>query len=833
MKPFLTAVLFDASGTTQVAQLAFSFNKRFVDELRGEGSFSLTVPWEEGGNITLGKIIKFSYGESSDDYVFAGVVENIKRTHTDTDNVYEISGRGVRSILESAIIFDSDKSYTSKTVGYIMAELFDAAKVRGALDGLTRTFTDTLDSGSQSFTANETLTIDEKFGSNLGEVANRHAELAVDVWVKPDMTVNYYIERGTDTTESANPTVLRVGESVVSYEKTTEGPVKNVALASYGQSSTVTATSAGSISEYGRQETYLSLSNIPDATTAGLAVSKTLDNLDEPSVGATVELTDDGPVPYIDFQIGDWLYVTDELGNRDKFRVRSVSLAEEANGGVRIIPELGNVKAALEERLRRLIARQEAKTASGAADASAASVDLNGVGIVEGGGTAVNDAEVLTYDPTTGLGTADAPLIDVDPIDFTNATNTYLTPGDEIVITTFDHDNNPATPDLYVAVGITARSGTITPVNQPVGTISTGFPLQTNTLPNPFMTARGQARNAVYDTAGLLGQGADAIVGANWLGTPTGLSGFSRNTASSFDLGATPISPSRSPFLFSDGRIFLTDESNAYTRNPATGVWTNVFSTTSDIEDVAYDHSNNTIWIYSAGSTAPAGGPFWSMTASDATPVARGALGTGLTVGTTDTSVRMLAGAGKLVMQHNDIETTGYRFYRKNSNDAANFTYSNITTNYLVLNQGTLDNRQQVVTATDLWYLTTYAASTPDEVAINRYNYATGTITTYLTGIVAEGSPVGAKGYTITASGVHVILCVRNDGTANRISLATSNLTSTNYVFTDTARNSISIYDIIGVPFEVSPNVIRFSIGENPGSIGNLSGAWEYEVSLS
>ncbi len=835
MKPFLSVTLFDRTGTTQEYQIANAFDKSFVDELRGSGSFNFTIPKEEASGIAIGKIVKFGYGTQSTDFVFAGVIESIKRTHTDTQDILQISGRGVRSLLDGAVIYNTDRSYTSKTPGYIMKELIDEAKARGALDGITYTFTNTLDSNGVAFGANQTITIDEKLGTNLGEIANRHEELAIDVWVKPDLTANYYIERGTDTTTSANPIVLRVGESVVSYETRSEGPIRNAAIVTWGTESNIkTATRPASISSNGRAETYLSLSNIPDSTTTDIAISRTLDNLDDPTTGATIEITDDALVPYIDFQIGDWIYIADDTGTREKYRVRSVAMAEETNGGLRIVPELGNVKADLEERLRRLIARQEAKTANGSADASAASVDLNGIGAL-GEGITFDNATVISYDPTTGTGTADAPTIDpIDPITFTNATGVYLGMDDEIVIGTFDHDGNPATPDLFIAVGVTSRSGTITPVNQPIGTIATGFPLQTDSLPNGFSTARGTARNAIYDTAGLLGQGADAIIGANWAGTPTSLSGFSRNTASSFSLGVTPTSPSRSPFLFSDGRIFLADESNAYIRNPSTGVWTNVFATTTDIEDIAYDHSNNTIWIYAAGATAPAGGPFWSMTAADAAPVARGALGTGLTVGTADSTVRMAAGAGKLVLQHNDAEPTGNRFYIKNSNDTASFTYTNITTTFLITNQGTTDYRMHVVTATDFWYLTQYTPSIPDEVAINRYNYATGAITTYLTGIEWSSAPIGPKGYTISASGVHVIFCVRNDGTANRVSLATNNLTTTNYIYTDTARNNINIYDVFGVPFEVTPNVIRFSAGESaPGSLGNLNGAWEYEVSLT
>lgn len=837
MTAFLGATLFDTDGTTALRPLTDTTNKQFTDELRGDGSFTITVPAEYADEVQVGRIIKFSYGTNSDDYVFAGVIENIRISYTNEEEVIEVGGRGVRSLLESALIYTNDRSYSNKTVGFIFKELFDEAQARGALDSMSITFTNTTDSSSASFTGDQTLTIDEKLGSNLGDIANRHSELAVDVWVDPDLAVNYYIERGVDRTVSPNLLLLRVGQSLLSYNKTIEGPVKNVGLAIYSDNATpVNVEKAPSIATYGRYETFVSLSAVQDLATTNLVLDRTLATSDSPTTGATIELADNGPKPYLDFGIGDWLYVVDTTGARERYRVRAITLSEQDDGSVRIVPELGTAKAALEERLRRIIARQEAKTGGGFADAAASSLDLNGVGAVGGvGGAALEDATVLTYDSLTGLGTADAPAIDlIDPIDFTNGTGIFLGTDDSILIASVDHDNDPGTPDIYVAVGITARSGTITPVNQPIGALSTGFPLRTDNLPNGFISAASGTgyQTTLYDPTGLLGQGSDTIVGVNYAGSPTSYAGFSRNLASSFNLGTPPVTPQGyTPFLFSDGRVVLITTSNVYTRNPSTGVWTSVFSPgTGLIRNAAYDETTRYIWLYVAGTSAPAGGPFWSFSVADSAPVARGQLGTALTHNTNDTTTRMQAGNGYLVLQHNDAEPTGFRFYKKPSNNTTSFTYTAVAPSIIIPSNAIYNIKVSVVKSDAFWYLSTYTPSTPDQIQLNKYTYATNTTTSYLTGITAATQPLTYYGYTQTASGLHVFTIGRDDAGVNKVALATFNLTSTSYVYTGPTLNQ---YDYVGPPTEYSANVIRFSVGEQFGGIGALNGAYEIEVALT
>jgi len=668
MSIFLGATLYNQDGITAIRPLVNSINKTFTDDLRGEGSFSLSLPAENATDLEIGQIIKFSYGTSSADFVFAGVIESLRYNHTSEQETVEVGGRGIRSLLEGALIYISNRTYTSKTVGYIMSELFIEAQARGALTGMTKTFTSSVDSDAVSFTVDQTLTIEEQLGSSLAEVANRHQEVAVDVWVAPNMSLNYYIERGVDRRIQANPLVLRVGESLMSYTQTIEGPVKNAALVAYSTASTPTeSTRAGSISTYGRRETFLSLTNLPDLTTAGVATERTLDNTQIPSTGATIELSDNGPKPYLDFGIGDWIYLVDFNGERVEYRVRAITLAEQDDGSVRIVPELGNVKAALEERLRRLIARQEAKTAAGSADATASSIDLTGLGATGGGGAVLDEGTVISYDPLTNTGMIDAPGIDPDPIEFVNGTGQYLFPGDILVVTPVDDDNDPGTPDVITAIGITERAGTITPVTNPSGTVPLDFPFRTDNIAFP-VSYGGNNSGAYYahDLAGLLGFGTDLIIGPN-SSAASATNAVNRGTTNSYQLSGSIGYPQ---YYLQGSRLWGTIPSSTTptrVRNATTGVWSTIHGSNKTNDRYAFDHSNQIMWMYLPGTT---GGPFFKMNTSDASPVAQGDLGTGLSNASNATIQALLANNGRVHVSQNN---SPFVQWQKSSADSSNF----------------------------------------------------------------------------------------------------------------------------------------------------------------
>ena len=413
---FASAKLYEYDGATAIQPLVTLSGLQWLDALEEPGSFTFTIPVDDAPTIAIGQIVKIAYGPQSDDFVFAGVIETLQANQVGSDNegtnrVWTVGGRGVNAILDDALVFSNGasatRSFTNYKAGRIMKTYIDEAQARGALSNLTYDFTITDDSNGDPFTTN--LTIDDNVGDTLLTVAERHQELAIDYWVGPDLVLHYVNERGTDRTTGVNPVVLRIGQSVTELSDEKAGPIKNHVYIATGSGTTFTSTSnAGSIATYGRRETFLSLTNNDDASIVSLSGQHVLNRSANPSDSATVAISEDGPLPYIDFFVGDTIFLDRIDGTRTSYRIRSISCQMNETGSVSFIPELGSTRPDLTKRLNNILRRLEKQGAAEsiiAPDPGGTPVDLN----AEIGGLIPEFAfgEVLTYDQLTATGTMD------------------------------------------------------------------------------------------------------------------------------------------------------------------------------------------------------------------------------------------------------------------------------------------------------------------------------------------------------------------------------------------------------------------------------------------
>jgi hypothetical protein len=380
---FLSAALFDRDGSTLLSRLDTSFGRQWLDERDSDGSFGFSIPAEDAAQVVTGRIVKFSWGTTSTSWVFAGVIEavTINKTGGGTqgeDRVAEVSGRGVRCLLENALVYpvgtSTTRAFEGKKAGDIMRTLFDEAQARGVLLELSTDFTATTDSAGQAF--NRTLTLSEGAGTTLAEVAARHQELAVDINVTADLVLQYFNTRGEDLTLTAPPVSLRVGESIGELTTEKAGPVRNTVLVGYDSNKYATRTDNTSVSTYGRRETFLNVSGTTNLTHAQLAGDQVLSVSAVPSDGITVQLDTSGPQPYINFNVCDFLWVIDHTGVRTKYRVSSISASESENGAVSFVPELGTLRADLTKRLNRALSSLESKNANGSSSSGTATAPI-------------------------------------------------------------------------------------------------------------------------------------------------------------------------------------------------------------------------------------------------------------------------------------------------------------------------------------------------------------------------------------------------------------------------------------------------------------------------
>jgi len=442
---FASARLFSYNGTTIKHDLSAMSSLQWLDALEETGSFQFTIPVEYVPNITIGDIVKIAYGDASDDYVFAGVVENLtlQQIGSGSDGIartWQVSGRGATAILEDALVLSvgganpNVRTFTSTNAGAIMKNLLDAAQARSVLTYLTYNFTNSVDSNGNAYTTTN-ITIDEQVGTNLLAVAERHQEIAIDYFIDPDggasgaLQLRYVNSRGTDRSTGTNPVVLRVGQNVLQLADQRSGPVRNYVYIDTGTGYSA-QQNAGSVSTYGRRETFLSMTSNTDATLQGLAATHILNQQANPTDGTTIQLAEEGPVPYIDFGVGDTVLLARLDGTRTAYRVRSISATVDEGGNITFVPELGTARADLTKRLNAALQRAERQNA-----AESVVADTPGGGTVDLEGAIGEEipefvfGEVLTYDQLTGYGTID---VDGTTYDFYNGAFADLNVGDII-----------------------------------------------------------------------------------------------------------------------------------------------------------------------------------------------------------------------------------------------------------------------------------------------------------------------------------------------------------------------------------------------------------------
>jgi hypothetical protein len=453
----VSATQFDVAGTTAVARLGTASGVRWVDDIDDDGSFAFSIPAENLGTLAVGSVVRFSLGDASDDWVFAGTVEEVKIEKTGAQTggaarIAEVSGRGLRARLADAIVYpvgsETSRSYTSRTPGYILDELIDEAQTRTALSGFTMGFSPTLDSNSAAYS--DTLTLDVRVGSTLEEVVRTLEELAVDVWVTPEKVIEIANVRGTVRTTGVDPMVLRAGLSVSELSAVSAGPITNVVLVASGAEGATftTETNAGSVGTFGRRETFLSLANTTDATVIDLSTEGILDRTAVAAESRTIKLEANGPLPYLDFEIGDTVFLADTDGSRTAFRVRALTVAVDDAGAISFVPELGTTRADLDRRLRRALAKAERNQAGGESGIGYDPIDIDPT---PGAGGGLFEGEVLTYDDLLKTGT-----FDLDGGEnFVNGTGFGLMVGDIVTAGLINGD--------YVAVSVKSRAGSYSP----------------------------------------------------------------------------------------------------------------------------------------------------------------------------------------------------------------------------------------------------------------------------------------------------------------------------------------------------------------------------------
>lgn len=271
-----------------------------------------------------------------------------------------VSGRGVLALLESALVYPLSIGFPQQLevhswqsgAGEIMGDLVDEAQARGALAGVSRTFTGTHDSDGDPFDV--WLDVAERAGTDMLTVARRHAELAVDVHMTPGLELRYLNRRGVDRTTDPGAVLLRPGRDLAELSFEGEGLIKNALLVEDARPDgqgvgngdfRFTEEIGGfhipedppetSVARFGRKEGYLQLGNVTDPTQAAESSARVILAREFPVESIQVEIAEGaGPQPYVDFDLGDTVLAPDSRGQLTEQRVMAITVREDDDGKV-------------------------------------------------------------------------------------------------------------------------------------------------------------------------------------------------------------------------------------------------------------------------------------------------------------------------------------------------------------------------------------------------------------------------------------------------------------------------------------------------------------------
>jgi hypothetical protein len=263
------------------------------------------------------------------------------------DSAWSATGLAYVTRLKKAVVgftgLDDEgrRTFTAKTVGFILQTLMTEAQARGALVGFAWDFGNTTDSlGSAWAGPAASVTMSYDTGRDLLSILQEFATLGWVDFTTQGRTLKMFNpgNGNVDRTTVAPLVTLRRGQDL------TEGPTRRTwenladrALVRGDSGKTTTRTAVGATAPWGPQETYVAAGGVEDAGTlaaigdAALALTKEVRA--EYTLGLDFGDPDSPYRPFRHYFLGDWVGVVVTPGTAPaKRRVRQITLTRGARG---------------------------------------------------------------------------------------------------------------------------------------------------------------------------------------------------------------------------------------------------------------------------------------------------------------------------------------------------------------------------------------------------------------------------------------------------------------------------------------------------------------------
>lgn len=232
------------------------------------------------------------------------------------------------------------RAFTSATPGAILATLWDEAVARGALVGMSRSWSATQDSAGTPWPAGS-LNVSYEPGKDLLSILQEFVDQGLVDYRTDGRTVEMFIQEntagmGADRTLGTSPVTLRFGRDLTEapFRRTWEG-LADTALVSGDDGTSLERTNVSAVKPWGRQETFITASGVKDSGTLQVIADATLELSAEARTEHTfgLEFSASPHMPFRDYAPGEWVWAATSGGDApQRFRVRQVTLTREPNG---------------------------------------------------------------------------------------------------------------------------------------------------------------------------------------------------------------------------------------------------------------------------------------------------------------------------------------------------------------------------------------------------------------------------------------------------------------------------------------------------------------------
>lgn len=343
----------------------------------------------------IGQPVRIVIGDTRPDYpatlpvrddVFYGVVESFVYEGVTPNSLVPIirmRGRGILSLLEGMVVAPppdepraTERVFVSQTPGQIWSTLRTEGIARGLPSWIGPTFTTTQDSRGNSWSP---VTLSVQVGATMLDVLKSFAELGYEFKQRRGALELFEGEAG-EGSESAPVQVLDQQDQNVQEEF---GPVRTAVLYREPSGELGEVTSFVGMNASGRRETYVEAQRVGGLLLAQSALnrlgfSRLRLSVSYPYVHRVPFEYEDAPpdlfvslvpLPYVDYELGDWVKVEGLffLGGPLTRRVTSVALTMNDRGELRIVPEFGDIADTFDKKTAKLLAKLDGGTGDGAA----------------------------------------------------------------------------------------------------------------------------------------------------------------------------------------------------------------------------------------------------------------------------------------------------------------------------------------------------------------------------------------------------------------------------------------------------------------------------------